>query len=133
MNDVKKHESQCLEKRTCVYCFKISSTPQSKKRHEQSCKKSSKRRKYNPKRICSSYTCRTCYFTCKDKSILYAHQKVQHGGKKNLQNFTHKLDNDKELQLVYQANKDHILGDHEGHKGINTYNFPVSKPLRRSE
>ena len=126
------HETKCVTERTCSFCFKICSTPSKKRRHEIDCKQKRKRKNTSDgiksKRIRPSYRCRksaNCNFWCKDRSILYAHQQIQHGGKKKLQNFTHVLENDQDLKRVYDANKKFILGDHEGHRGLNTYNFPV--------
>ena len=56
---------------------------------------------------------------------MYLHQKIHHGGQEELQNFSHDLEDDGELRVVYDANRSHILADHKGRKGVNTYNFPV--------
>ena len=43
-----------------------------------------------------------------------------------MQDFNHDLpEDDDELNIVYNANKDHILADHIGARGVNTYNFPI--------
>ena len=126
MKSLERHESICSHKRACIYCGEFFKKEVAKEhlktcRHKQFTSHSDSRRQNF-----SGFTCRKCNTVCENRSQLYIHQGLQHGGSNELQEFSHSLDGETEqFQKVYEANKQHILAQPKKLKYVSTYNFPV--------
>ena len=126
MKSLKQHESICSHKRACIYCGEFFQKDVAKE-HLKTCRH--KHPISNPNSNSqndSGFTCRKCNTVCENRSQLYIHQGLQHGGSNELQEFSHTLDGETaQFRKVYEANKQHILARPKKLKYVSTYNFPV--------
>ena len=139
-----RHESTCIERRTCRGCKSVFPRVSACFNHEKKCDKvnhqcdkcqhifnsadalRTHKVKCLKRKHEQEYKCSRCDYKCTGRRILSRHITSQHGGDQPLQDFNARLPDDDDFRQEYNVNQRHILANHRTEHDKTVYNFPTS-------